>query len=106
MGITEAKLLFCHGIPDQSKYKKISLREYNDRKVYEWLNNQFIFYGGIKYLNLPHMPIGDSFRPNKRAYYTPDPLSSAISVASGNSISTLTTPSDPPQVIVLTFDTN
>ena len=34
MGITDGKLLFCHGISEQIKDKKISMREYNYRTVY------------------------------------------------------------------------
>ena len=49
------------------------------------------------------MPIDDSFRPNKRSRYTPNPLPAAIYVASENSVSTLTTLSDSPQVIALNY---
>ena len=50
------------------------------------------------------MNIGDNFGPNKRARYTPDPLLSAIYVASGNYVNNLTTLSDSPQVILLNYD--
>ena len=39
MGITYWRLLFCHEKPEQTKEKKISVREYNDSKVYECFNN-------------------------------------------------------------------
>ena len=53
-------------------------------------------------LNLSPMPLYDSSRPNKKDHYTPNLLPYAIYVASGNSGSTLTNPSDPPQDSVLT----
>ena len=41
----------------------------------------------------------DILRPHKRSRYTPDQLPAAISVASENSVSTLTTPSDSPDIL-------
>ena len=34
MGITDGKLLYCHGVAEGNKDKKISTLEYNNRKVY------------------------------------------------------------------------
>ena len=47
------------------------------------------------------MPNEDSPSPNKIVRYTPDPLPAAIYVASGNSVSTLTTPYDSQHVLPL-----
>ena len=35
MGITDGKLLFCHGISEESVDKKISMREYKNSTVYD-----------------------------------------------------------------------
>ena len=80
------------------------MREYNVRIVYEYLNNPFQVDCSIPDLNLHPMPIDDSSISNKRSRYTPDLLAAVISVASGNYASTLTTPYDSPQVILLIFD--
>ena len=79
------------------------MREYNDRKFYDFFNNPFPFYCGSPDLNLSPMPMGDSPHPNKRARYTSDPLPDSISVTSVNNVSTLTTPSGYPQVIVINY---
>ena len=50
------------------------------------------------------MPIDDSSGTNKRARYTPDLIPSSNYVASVNSVSTLNTPNDLPEVILLTSD--
>ena len=81
------------------------MRKYNDRTVYDCLNNNILVDCGIKYLNLPPMPIGDSSIPNKRACYTPDPLPYAIYVTSGNYVITFTTPYESSKVIFLNYDT-
>ena len=104
IGVTDKKLPFCHGIQEERRGKQIITREYNDRTVYECFNNPFSFYCDIPDLILSPMPIDDSPCPKKRARYTPDPLPVAISVASGNSVSTLATLSDSPQDIILTCD--
>ena len=83
MGIKDGKLLFCHRILEQSKDNTISIREYSDRKIYEWLNNPFSIDFGSPALNLPRIQIDDSPRPNKISLYKFDPLPSAISVTSG-----------------------
>ena len=60
MGITDGKLLFCHGISEKIKDKTISMREYTDRTVYDWFNNPFSGDCGSQYLNIPHITIDDS----------------------------------------------
>ena len=50
------------------------------------------------------MPIYDSYIPNKRSYNYPDLLPVDIYTDTGKYIITLTNPSDPPQVILLTYD--
>ena len=35
MGITDGKLLYCHGVAEGNKEKKISTLEYNNRTVYD-----------------------------------------------------------------------
>ena len=59
MGITYGKLILCHGISEKSKEKKISMIEYNYRKVYNCFNNNLSVDCGIPYLNLPPITIGD-----------------------------------------------
>ena len=78
MGITDVKLLLCHGISEQSKENNISMREYNDKTVYECFNNTFLFDYGSPYLNLPPIHIDDSHRTKKISWYTSDLLPSAI----------------------------
>ena len=50
------------------------------------------------------MPIDDSLRLNKIAFYNPDLLTPAISVASENPVSTLITPHNSSQFIILNYD--
>ena len=57
IGITYGKLLFCNIISEQSKDKKISTREYNDRTVYDRYNDNFSVDCDIPDLNLPPIPI-------------------------------------------------
>ena len=78
--------------------------EYNDRTVYDWFDNSFPVDCASLALNIPPMPIYDSTLLNNRSYYTSDPLSDAVSVTSGNYVSTFTTPSDSPEVIFLNPD--
>ena len=96
MGITYEKLLYCHGVAEGNMDKKISTLDYNNRTVYDCSNNTFTDGFGIPDLNLPPITIDDRPRLHKRSRYTPDLLPDPISVASGNAISTLTTPSDSP----------
>ena len=103
-GITDGKLLLFHGISEQSKDKTISMIEYNHRTVYDCFNNKFSVDCGRPAVNLPPIPIDYSPHPKKRARYTYDPLPDAISVTSRNSISILTTPYDPPQLLEPNYD--
>ena len=57
------------------------MREYNENKVYDWLDNPFQVDRGSPIFNLPPMPIDDSFIP-KKYWYNLDPLPDYISVAS------------------------
>ena len=104
MGIIYAGLLFCHGISEKSKENAISMRECNDRTFYDWFNNLFSIDCGSPYLNFPHIPVDDSPRPNRMSWYTSDPLPAAISVTPGYYVSTLTTPSDSPQLLEPNYD--
>ena len=67
MGMTYGKLLFCHGISEESKHKKIITREYNGSKFYDFFNNPFPYDCVIPYLNIPPITIVDSPQPDKRA---------------------------------------
>ena len=67
MGITDGNIFFCRSSSEQSRDKKISMRDYNDRTVYDCFDNPFPFYCGSPYLNLPLMPTDDSSKPSKRA---------------------------------------
>ena len=49
------------------------------------------------------MPIDDSPRLNRRSWYNPDPHPDAIYVASRNYVINFSTPSYPPQVILLNY---
>ena len=82
-------------------YKKFLIREYNESTFYNCFNNTSIDNCGRPSLNLPPITIGDSSRLDKISLYTPDLLPSAIFVSSKNYVSTLTTPSDSPQVLLL-----
>ena len=55
-------------------------------------------------MNLPVITIDDRPRPHKIAHYTLDLLPYTISIVSENSVSTLNTTSDLPQLILLTSD--
>ena len=100
MVITDRKLLFCHGISEESVDKNISTIEYNNRMVYEFFNNTFTADFGSPDLNPPPINIDDRPHPHKIAHYTPDLLPAATSVASENCVSTFTTPSDLPQPLL------
>ena len=104
MGITDEKLLFCHGISEGRVEKIFLTREYNNRKVHDCLNKKFTADCGIPYLNLSPITIDDIPCPHKRPLYTPYLLPDAIYVASENSVSTLTTPSNFTKLLVPTSD--
>ena len=99
MGITDSKLLYCHGVAEVNEEKKISTLEYNNRTVYDCFNNPFTADCGSPDMHLPTITIGDKPSPHKRALYSPDLPPAAISFASKNSVSTLTNPSDSPDIL-------
>ena len=99
MGITDGKLLYCHGVAEGNKYKKISTLEYNNRTVYDCFNNPFTANCGSPSMHIPPITIDDRPHPPKRARYAPNLLPATIYVASENSVSTLTTPSDFPDIL-------
>ena len=94
MGITDGKLLLCHGISEGSVEKKVSTRDLKIRTVYDWLNNTFPDDCVIPDLNLPPINIEYRTLPYKILCYTSDLIPDAITVASEKYVSTLTTPSD------------
>ena len=99
IGRTDGKLLLCHGISEGSVDKEILTREYNNRTIYDCFNNPLPADCGSPALNLPEIAFDDRPRPHKRACYTPDLLPAAISVASENYFSTLTTTSYLPDLL-------
>ena len=65
IGITYGKIFFYHGISEQIRDKKISIRKYNDRTVYDCFDNPLIVNFVNPELNTPPMLIDDSYIPNK-----------------------------------------
>ena len=65
MGITDSKFPFCHGILEENGDKEVTLRGYNDIKVYDYYDNNLMDDCGIPYLPID---IDDSHLPNKTAY--------------------------------------
>ena len=59
MGITDGKLLYCHGVAEGNEDKKISTLEYNNRTVYECFNNPFTSDCGSPAMHLPPITIDD-----------------------------------------------
>ena len=106
MGKTYSKLLFCHGISDQIRDKKIPMIYYKIRMVYEFSNNTFLGDCGMSGFSIPSMPLYDISRPNKRAHSTPDLLTAAIYFPSGKYVITLNTTYESPNFNLLTSDTN
>ena len=98
MGITYGKLLYCHGVAEGNKDKKISTLEYNNRTVYDCFNNPFTADCGSPAMNLPPITIDDRPPPPKRSRYAPNLLPATIYVASEKSVSTLTSPCDSPPI--------
>ena len=96
MGITDVKLLLCHGIATDNNNKDINMTEYNDRKVFDYFNNISPDNCDTQDLNIPHMAFDYSPRPPKIPCNTFDMLPATISAASKNSLSTLTSPCDSP----------
>ena len=99
MGITDGKLIDCQGVSEGNVDKKISTLEYNNRTVDDCFNNSFTGDCDSPAMHLPPITIDDRAPPHKRARYAPDLFPAAISVASENSVSTLTTPSDSPDIL-------
>ena len=81
MVITDEKLLFCHGISEESVQKNISTRNYNSSMVYECFNNTSTADFGIPDLNLPPSIIADIPHPHKISCYIPDLIPASVSVA-------------------------
>ena len=71
---------------------------------YDCSNNPLPYDFGLIDLNILPNTIDDSPLPDKRSRYTPYLLPAAISVSSEKCVSSFTTPSDSPQVILLTSD--
>ena len=105
MGITDGKLLYCHGFVERNVDKKISTLEYNNRTVHYCFNNPFTAEFGIPAMHLPPITIDDRPPPHKRSQYTPYQIPYTISDAFKNYVSTLTTPSDYPDIFP-TYDHN
>ena len=82
-------------------WTKKSILEHNNRTVYDCFNNPFTADCGSPAMYLPPITVDDRPPPppHKRAQYAPDLLPPAISVASENYVSTLTTPSDSPDIL-------
>ena len=99
MGITYGDLLYCNSVAKGNVEKKISTLDYNNRTVYECFNNHFTYEFGSPYLNLTLITIDDRPLLHKKSHYTPSLLTDAIYVASENYVSTLTTPSDSPDLL-------
>ena len=57
MGITDGKLLYCHGVAEGNKEKKISTLEYNNRTVYNCFNNPFTADFGSPAMHPPPITI-------------------------------------------------
>ena len=72
--------------------------------MYDCSKKTFTVYCDSKDLNIPGMPLNESYIPNKRACYTLDQLPYTVYVASGNSVRTLNTPSESPPDIPLSYD--
>ena len=69
--------------------------------VYDCFNNTFTADFGSPDMHLPPITIDDRPPPppHKRAPYTPELIPAAIYVASENSVSTLTTPSESTDIL-------
>ena len=94
MVIIYGKLLYCRGVSERNVDRKVSTLDYNNSTFYDCFNYPLTDEFCILDLNLPPIIFYDRPRLHKRAFYTPDLLPSTISVASENSFSNLTTPSD------------
>ena len=99
MGITYGNLLYCHDVAEGNVEKKIPALEYNNRMGYYCLNNPFTADCGSPDMHLPTITIDYRTPPHKRARYAPYLLPPAISVAFEDYFSTLTTPSNSPDIL-------
>ena len=106
MGIIYVKILFCHGISQESEGGNISMGDYKNRTVYDFFDNIFPDYFGSLELNLPPITIDDRPRLHKISRHTLDLLPVDISVASENSLSTFTTLSDSIRLFLLPLNYN
>ena len=104
-GIKDGKLRYCNDNVEGNVEKKISTLEYNNRTVYDCFNIPFTADFGSPALHWPPIKIDDRSCLYKRARYTLDLLPAAIYGASENSVSTLTTPSDSPDILP-SYDAN
>ena len=59
MGITDGKLLYCHGVAEGNVGRKISTLEYNNRTVYDCFDNYFTAYCGSPAMHIPPITIDD-----------------------------------------------
>ena len=100
MGMTDGKILYCHGVTEGNVDRNISTLEHNNRTVYDFFNNPFTYDFGSPALNLPPITFDDRPRPHKWSQYTPDLLPDDISVASENYFNTFTTPYDLPYLLL------
>ena len=104
MVITYGNPLYCPFVAEGNVDKKTSILEYKNRSDYECFNNPFTAKSGSPDLHLLLITIDYRSRMHKRSCYTPDLLPGFIFVAFGNYVSTLTTPSDSPQLLILPYD--
>ena len=94
MVITDGNLLYCRSVSEGNIDRKVSTQDYNNREVYDCFNNNFTDECYGLYLNLPPVIIEETPLLHKISLYNPDLLLGSIYIASENSVSTLTTPSD------------
>ena len=80
------------------------MRGYNNRMVYYYFSNPYPADFFSQSMNIHPMTIDDSSRPNKISRYTPYQFPNTTYVAYGNYVSTLTTTSDFPHYIILSYD--
>ena len=59
MGITDGKLLYCHGVAEGNVDKKFSTLEYSNRTVYNFSNNPFTADFGSPATHIPPIIIDD-----------------------------------------------
>ena len=59
MDITYGKILYCNGVAEGNKDKKISTLKYNNRTVYDCFNNPFTADYGSPAMHLPPITIDD-----------------------------------------------